>query len=82
MTDTLAVTVYSSCLTLALAVAGAVAFSWGAPQASAALFAAAGCTVLSSIATALIIASANAARTRARARHPEDYAEDTKPTRT
>lgn len=76
MTDTLVFAVYTSCLTLTLAVAGALAFTWGAPQASAALFAAAGCTVLSSIATALIIANANAARARAHARYAEDGGKD------
>lgn len=75
MTDTLAITVYSSCLTITLAIAGAIASSWGAPQA-AALFVAAGCAALSSVAAALILSRANAAQANARTRYAEQYGEN------
>lgn len=76
MTDTLALTVYSSCLTITLAIAGALTFNWGAPQAAAALFVAAGCAAVSCIPTALILSRVNAAQAKARASYVEQYGEN------
>lgn len=75
------VVVYASCLTLLLSVAGAITFQAGQRQASLGLFTAAGCALVASVLTSLIIGYANAAQAKARAKYEQRYREDPQITR-
>lgn len=76
MKPTGVVALYSSCLTAFLAVAGALTFQAGQPQAALALFAAAVCAFLSTIVTTLVVGRANATHARAQADYVQRYGDE------
>lgn len=70
------VVLYASCLGGFLAVAGALTFQAGQPQAAWALFAAAFSALFASLVTSLIVLRANAVQAKARAGYVKRYGED------